>query len=371
MQCVTPMFRKYNVDNYKDGKIVPRAEVMEGLVKNPKLIRHMLKNVNNYNRFHNIPHMYELIPCNHCYACNLNYSAEWATRCMLEVQNHPEGSCWWLTLTYNEEHLPLYNEMTCDIQYKNVEGEIIETETKHFYNDGTWNGTLEPEHVTQFIDTIRHYYRKKGVNNIKYFYCGEYGGVTSRPHYHIILFGVPLDNNLFYSPHVDGKFFKEHWKSKQIDKWWTYGMHDLAILEWSNAAYTTRYCMKKLIEGKADNELYAAMGKIPEFVRMSKGIGFTYYEKHKQEIYETDSIIMKTVKGNTGAIKPPKSFDRRLEKQNPELHDKIKKKRKATAETAFKNDLIINNSNDLDKLKRKAEKVILKAAQLPRDGDFG
>lgn len=371
MQCVTPMFRKYKVDNYKDGKIVPRSEVMNQLERDPKAIRHLLQNVNNYNRLHNIPHMYEMVPCGYCFACNLNYSAEWATRCMLEIQNHPKDSCWWLTLTYDEAHLPIYGEMTVDIQYPETEFSKGYTETKHFYNDGTWNGTLEPEHVTQFIDTIRHYYRKRGVNDIKYFYCGEYGGVTSRPHYHLILFGVPLDSNLFYATHVDGKFFKEHWKSKQLDKWWPYGMHDLAVLEWSNAAYTTRYCMKKLVSGKCDPEVYAAIGKIPEFVRMSKGIGFTYYENNKDDIYKTDSIVMKTVKGNTGAIKPPRAFDRRLEKQNPQLYESIKKKRKKTAETAFKNDLKLNTGTDYQKLLRKAEKVILKASQLPREGDFG
>lgn len=374
MQCVTPMIRRYKQSNYKDGKIVPRSEVMDGLLNHDtNHIRRYIKDVNRYNRIHDLDDMYEIIPCNHCYACNLNYSAEWATRCMLEMADRPAGTCFWMTLTYDEEHLPLYEQFQCITKNTYVDGHI-ESDTENFYNDGTWTGSLEPDHVTQFIDTIRHYYRKKengGIQDIKYFYCGEYGTQNHRPHYHLILFGAPLDTNDFYGTHVDGKFFKEHWKSKQIDKWWKYGLHEVCVLEWSNAAYTTRYCMKKLCEEPKSERIYASMGKIPEFVRMSKGIGFKYYYDHIDEIYKTDSIAMKTVKGNTGAIKPPKAFDRKLEKEHPEEYERIKKERKKIAERAYNNELRINTSSDLQKLKLKAEKVLTKAAQLPREGDFG
>lgn len=372
MQCVTPMIRRYKKSNYKDGKIIPRSEIMDGLLNHDNNeIRHIIKDLNNYNNIHDIDDMYEIIPCNHCFACNLNYSAEWATRCMLELENHPKNTCWWITLTYDDEHLPIYESFK--LETKNIYDDGTEKiETQYYYNDGTWTGgTLEPDHVTQFIDTIRHHYKKKGVDNIKYFYCGEYGGETKRSHYHIILFGVPFNVNNFYDCHVDGKFYKQHWKSKELDKFWKYGMHEICELEWSNAAYTTRYCMKKLTTEPKSEWYYASQGKIPEFVRMSKGIGFTYYEQNKDEIYKTDSIIMKTVKGNTGAVKPPKAFDRKLEQQDPERYDKIKKHRKEIAQRAYNNDIKNNRQDDYSKLLLKAENVILKASQLPRDGDFG
>lgn len=369
MQCVTPMFRRYKSSNYKDGKIIPRSEVMEGLVNHdPNTIRNHIELINNYNSLHGIDDMYELIPCNHCYACNLNYSAEWASRVMLESLYHENA--WWITLTYDEEHLPIYEEFQVEVKTTYTDG-TVKTSVETYTNDGTWNGTLEPDHVTQFIDTIRHHYRKKGYKNISYFYCGEYGSQTARPHYHLILFGVPFDPLKFYDTHVDGKFFKEHWKSKELDHFWKYGIHEITNLEWSNAAYTTRYCMKKLCEEPKSERIYASQGKIPEFVRMSKGIGFRYYEDNKDEIYKTDSLAMKTVKGNTGSIKPPRAFDRKLEKDNPELLKTIKDKRKKCAKIAFKNDLMINNNTDLAKLKIKAEKVLLKASQLPREGEFG
>ena len=43
------------------------------------------------------------IPCGHCIGCRLEYSRQWANRCLLEMQQH-EQNCF-ITLTYDDEHI--------------------------------------------------------------------------------------------------------------------------------------------------------------------------------------------------------------------------------------------------------------------------
>ena len=44
------------------------------------------------------------IPCGKCLGCRLEYSRQWANRCMLELGYHE--SSWFVTLTYDDAHLP-------------------------------------------------------------------------------------------------------------------------------------------------------------------------------------------------------------------------------------------------------------------------
>ena len=310
----------------------------------------------------------QTIPCGHCWACKLNKSAEWATRCTLETLDHNHN--YFITLTYDDKHLPIpefisYKEITI-----NINSQIIEI-PKKIYNDGTWiDGSLAPDDVTKFIHDIRQYFkREKGIDGIRYFYCGEYGETTKRPHYHMILYGAPLDLSQNYDYHI--KNYQEHWKNPLIDKYWKHGMHDIANVEWSCCAYVARYTMKKLNDEPKSDEWYANQGKLKEFVRMSRmpGIGMNYYKNHKMKIYENDSMIMKTVKGNTGAFKPPKACDKLFKEEYPLEWKKIEKKRKECAERSRKNSYYLSDYTDLEKLNMKATTVITKANMLPRTMD--
>lgn len=309
----------------------------------------------------------QTIPCQHCWACKLNKSAEWATRAMLETQEHDYN--YFITLTYDDEHLPIPEYMTYKEQW-NLGYKILELENR-IENDGTWiDGTLYPEHVKKFIKDLRNYAKRKlGIDGIKYLYCGEYGE-NKRPHYHMLLFGMPLPMNEASKIHVDKKFFKEHWKSQILQELWPYGMHDIANMEWSDAAYVCRYTMKKIYEEEESDRWYAENGKMKEFIRMSNrpGIGMKYYQRNKFKIYENDSMIMKTVKGNTGSFKPPKAFDKLFKEEYPEEFKKIEKHRKECAERARRNSYRLSDYTDYERLKLKAEKVATKAAMLPRDG---
>ena len=312
-----------------------------------------IRRLNKENAEKGIHWRYQLINCRHCFACSLNYSAEWATRIMFEAKYHEHN--YFITLTYDEEHLPIKEKM-----------QMGEWE---FENDGTWTGTLEPDHMDKFKKSLRRYleYHKKH-QGVKIFYCGEYGETTGRPHYHAILMNCPLDITQFYDTHID-KNYKAHWKSKEIDKLWKHGIHDIAECEWSCAAYVARYCAKKWNK-QADPLEYYSMGKIPEFVRMSDNIGIQYFQEHKDEIYKTDSVIIKSIKGRTGTFKPPKAYDKLLEKENPELYDKIKESRKHCMERSQELSKKVSDMTDMQKLRMSAEKTITKNNLLPRQGEF-
>lgn len=354
MQCVTPMFRVYNSSLKKDSNaiIVPRSRIIDGLNWDPNYIRHCVDQFNEQKAKGYDPTRVQTIACSYCWACKLRKSAEWASRIILECMESPWN--YWLTLTYDDLHLPIYEQFT--------DGEYI------YDNDGTWNGTLEPEDVTRFINSLRKYYERKGIYNIRYFYCGEYGEKTARPHYHLCLFGAPLDPEQFYDLGQDPKNHYFHWKSKELDKYWQHGFCDVYELEFSNAAYTARYTMKKIFnEPKSESE-YAALGKIKEFVRMSRrpGIGMKYFEKNMDKIYDTDELILKTCKGNVGVRKPPKAFDRKFQNLFPDKWELILDSRQKAAERSNKLLKELTDATDKQLLIMKTEDIIRIGNNLPR-----
>lgn len=326
MKCYSPLLRIWNKGYPDDYRIIPQKRVADQLKMNPNYLR------TNVAQGRIGKYECQEIPCGKCYACRLNYSAEWATRIMLEKEYYKDYECWFITLTYDDNHL--------------VIPDTFEYNGQTFRNDGTWNGTLVKNDIQKFIKRIR---RKYPNNNIKYYLCGEYGSRNLRPHYHIIILGLPIPISDLYEPYIDPKFHKEHYKSHYIDKIWGKSqLNDVSQVEWSNVAYTARYCMKK-VGDSWNKEEWAKLGKIPEFVTMSRDIGRRYYEEHKDKIWKNDNMIMKTVKGNIGHCKPPKRYMNILEKQDPQLALKIKNARQ---QIAIHSDITENQTSDYTDLEK-------------------
>lgn len=362
MQCITPMVRMY-YDVKKDSeddkhyqKIVPRQTVFANLQADENYYTRIAER-NEHEKEIGSKLRYQLIPCRHCWACHLNYAKDWATRLTYECKYHEHR--YFITLTYDEEHLPLFESM----KYIDKDGQV-----SIFENDGTWTGSLVPEDMTKFIKKLRKFYN---VDGIKYFYAGEYGEKTERPHYHMILFGAPLNMKNWHSFHIDGNH-KLHWKDSDIEKMWGKGMIDIAEVEWASCAYVARYCMKK-INNENDSVEYAKVGKIKEYVRMSRrpGIGVRYYNEHKHDIYENDEVIITTAKGNADVIKPPKAFDKRFKEEYPEEWESIKASREACAERSRKLEKELTQGiTDMERYERKAQKLMKIDQLLPRIGEF-
>lgn len=251
-------------------------------------------------RCSDIPGVEELkIPCGRCIGCRLEKSRQWAMRIVLEQQLHDQ-SCF-ITLTYNEDNLPKGGSLCQD------------------------DMTLFLKRLRKWIDTVHPGKR------IRYFYCGEYGAKSKRPHYHLCLFGYDFsDREKIPVIGYDGKpkvlngvkQFKEGkylyksfykytengdalWISKKLQDIWGKGYCPFGALTFDSAAYTARYILKK-VNGPIADDHYK--GRKPEFICMSRmpGIGASWLEKYSQDIYSKDYINLR----NGLKARPPKYFDR-------------------------------------------------------------
>lgn len=230
-------------------------------------------------------------PCGYCVGCRLEYARQWAVRCTHEAMMHDENC--FLTLTYNNENLP---------------------------NDKSIN----KRDLQLFFKRLR---KDISPNVIKYYAAGEYGDRLGRPHYHVCLFGYYPEDA---SPLRPGRFkyFKsrfsasnEHalYTSPSLEKIWGKGFISLGDLTFESAGYVARYCMKK-INGKMAFDHY--QGKTPEFALISQGIGKSWYEKYKTDIYPKDFTTL-----NGARMNAPRYYDYLLEKTDEQLFEEIKNAR--------------------------------------------
>jgi hypothetical protein len=157
-------------------------------------------------------------PCGQCIPCKVNRSRVWVHRMLLEQLCH--GDSCFVTLTYDDEHLP--NPPQVD----------------------------KKEHI-KFVKRLRKYTGK----NIRYFCVGEYGKEKYRPHYHYAIYGLSY-------MHRD-----------KIDRCWPLGFTFTGDLNKDTARYMTKYIIKdfrKINDHSIEfePELY---GLNPEFMCSSRG----------------------------------------------------------------------------------------------------
>jgi len=246
-----------------------------------------------------------VLPCGQCLDCRCRHAQEWANRIMLEAQYHDKS--YFITLTYDDMHVP---------RIRAPDGEEVLT--------------LRPKDLQEFIKRLRwsqHYYHE---NKIRYYAVGEYGSTTHRPHYHIIVFGLVLDDLKEIGRNKSGTLLHD---SQTIRDLWQNGLTEVDEMTWEAAAYCARYTTKKL--GKSETDFYKQHGLVPELSRMSlkPAIGWQYFDDHKQEIYDTDKIYIATAKGGR-TVKPPRYFDQKFDDIYPAQMEQVKGNRREIAEAA-------------------------------------
>lgn len=227
---------------------------------------------------------YLQLPCGGCISCRINYSENWALRCLHELQTHDTGC--FLTLTYAPQHVPTYRDN----------------------NDIECQGTLDKTHFQKFINLLRYH----SPNPLRYFYCGEYGEKLSRPHYHALIFGFkPTDLEQFGS-----KKGIPLYTSPQVSDIWGKGYVTVSDLNYYSAAYTARYILKKM-KGEKSKEHYN--GRLPEFVNMSTdgGIGKKYYEKYKHDFFMNGKCSVE-IDGEIKHFAIPRYYKKLFKQEFPE-----------------------------------------------------
>lgn len=195
------------------------------------------------------------VPCGGCIGCRLERSMMWSLRA------RHEASCWdnniFLTLTYDDGKVPPY-------------------------------GFLNSEHPRKFIKVLRdHLYRSKhsinsSANPIRYFGCGEYGSQRRRPHYHLLLFNLSLQDRERYG--------QSTYTSRLLSELWEYGSHLCGDVTPQSCSYTAGYATKKLTDPLPSQVVDMVTGEVldrpREFPMMSlkPAIGQLWYDKYKSEL---------------------------------------------------------------------------------------
>lgn len=239
----------------------------------------------------NLP--YIQVPCGQCLECRIQHARQWADRCVLEAKQYKDN--YFVTLTYDDEHLPERN-------------------------------SLNPKDLTLFLKRLRK--RFKGIK-IRFLACGEYGDASFRPHYHLCLFNLPLndlsytfeliDNSLDVEVFKEKPHFVKHLRpnnkgdllySRLIYECWQYkGMISVARFNYDTAAYVSQYVTKKVNPKQA--QLYKELNIVPEFLRMSNrpGIGAAYFHQKDTELHAQGSMIIPQ-DGEAHVSSIPRYFDK-------------------------------------------------------------
>lgn len=242
------------------------------------------------------------LPCGQCIGCRLEYSRQWAMRCVHEASLY-DRNCF-ITLTYNDEHLPPYQSL-------------------RYYD------------FQLFFKRLR-----KRFGKARYFMAGEYGDINARPHYHAIIFG--LDFAVAWGA---GVYLRDRhgntvtalrqssdytlYQSSALDLLWSHpdtgrlmGHASVGQSNFATAAYVARYITGK-ITGDLQWDHYAARDdhgnyvivddeivmRATERAFMSRrpGIGHGWITKFLHDVYKDDTVII-----NGKPVKPPRYYDRFL-----------------------------------------------------------
>jgi len=209
----------------------------------------------------------------------------WAIRLMHESQYHLVSM--FVTLTYNDEHLPSDNG-------------------------------LQLAHWKNFAKKFR-----RDVGPFRFYTCGDYGedqltGAFLRPHYHTIIFGHNFHQDRI--PWQKSKYGDQLWTSEILNNVWGKGFAVIGDLTFQSAGYVARYILKKR-NGK-QKDMYG--GRSPHFSTMSlkPGIGATWFSDYAEETYRDDNVVLRGRR-----YKPPKYYDALLKAVDGQLHDEIKDNR--------------------------------------------
>lgn len=268
------------------------------------------------------------IPCGQCIGCRLNYSRQWAIRCIHEAQMH-KNNCF-ITLTFSPEALAAR---------KNPQ-------------------SLEMREFQLFMKRLR----KKYGEGIRFFHCGEYGEKNKRPHYHALIFGHDFNDKQLWNQKNGIKLYI----SDELKELWPYGFSTIGDVTFESAAYCARYVLKKVTgDAAADHYTYTEpeTGEVinikPEYCTMSRkpGIGYNWLQKYKSDVYPHDYVVIR----DKIKVKPPKYYDSLLSEAELNI---IKTKRiKDSPETIDKYD------ENMDRLWIKEECKIQSVKQLIRELD--
>jgi len=256
----------------------------------------------------------QMLPCGLCNGCRLDYGNEYAQRMYHELEETPGNLGLFITLTYAQRYLPP-------------------------------GGNLKFEHMTLFLKRLRsklkYNAQKQGLPEpkIRYFYCGEYGGSNSRPHFHIILFGLELPPGDDFDHKQSKKGHQTH-RSRLLESVWQMGMSDVGKVTFESCKYVAMYMHKdkgsdysnKKFKTYRNTNLVTGEQtlKVKPQTRASNkpGIGRSWIEKYCVETFQHGFVIIEGQK-----YKPARYYREYCKLHYPDLYDQYKLKIEKSFET--------------------------------------
>lgn len=246
------------------------------------------------------------VPCGRCIGCRLERSRQWATRIVHESKMHDHN--WFATLTYDDDQIPD-------------------------------NASLQPEHFVLFMKRLRH--KHPGV---RFYQAGEYGETTARPHHHAILFNCQFTDLKRLPRARDAHAL---YASTELETTWTHGICTVGAVTFQTAAYVASYVTQKVTGERAAAHY---LGRHPEYATMSRrpGIGRSFLEAYKTEIWRDDSIII-----NNKEVQPPEYYDRIHEAEDPDDLQRTKEERASRARSYTHRQRIARERNAHARIKQR------------------
>jgi len=230
------------------------------------------------------------VPCGKCLGCRIAKRKEWALRMVHELSSWNHSI--FVTLTYTDDKLPQ-------------------------------NASLVKSDLQKFLKRLRKslsYENRK----IKYFACGEYGEKnvykvfdqirvgTQRPHYHIIIFGMSLDNE-------DKRKIMESWPFADWNNQ-TIRKNSFGLAETDSINYVAQYIDKKLSGEEEDKFLLT--GRQPVFRLLSQGIGKEHCLKNSTQYKNNEQITFRGVNQSF-----PRYYLKLLDLENSDFRKDISKEK--------------------------------------------
>lgn len=169
------------------------------------------------------------VPCGRCPKCRQRRINSWCFRLLQEYNCADTTSAHFLTLTYDNRSL--------------------------FYSPNGYP-SLRKDHLQRFFKRLRKAHDDD--SKIKYYAVGEYGGITHRPHYHIIMFNAQTE------------LIQPAWKNTWLD------VDAGGVYFGSVTNDSIGYCLKYINKNKKAFRLSNDDDRIPEFAVMSNGLGISY-----------------------------------------------------------------------------------------------
>ena len=214
-----------------------------------------------------------IVPCGKCLGCRIDYSREWANRMCIELDDNPRAI--FLTLTYNDEHLPLTDSGV---------------------------PTLDKRDLQLFWKRLRKSF--PGVT-IRYYVAGEYGPKTLRPHYHAIVYGLALDDFPDLYTRGCNELRQPYYSSPRMAGIWGNGYILMSEVSYKTCAYVARYVLKK----HYGSDKYFLGDAIQEFSLCSRrpGIGLLHANDY---VLSGNNIFPLTTASGVVEVSLPKAFIR-------------------------------------------------------------